>query len=113
MWISWIYEAEILKLNKDELQKCVLHIKNNFSPGLTNYNLILNSLQEIKADIKQLQYDTKEMKDGFTPVISKNISSSVSNNLSKLEKEYSELQLYSGRPNVTTLDLLTPLLGNV
>ena len=53
------------------------------------------------------------MKDGFTPVISKNISSSVSNNLSKLEKEYSELQLYSGRPNVKTLDLLTPLLGNV
>ena len=61
-------EAEILKLNKDKLQKCVLNIKNNISPGLTIKGLILNFLKEIKANIKQLQDEIKEMKDGFTPV---------------------------------------------
>ena len=45
------------------------------------------------------------MKDGFTPVINKNLSGLVPNNLLKLEKEYSELQQYSRRHNVEILDL--------
>ena len=73
-------EAEILKLNKDELQKCVLVIKNNIPPGLTIRDLILNSFKEFKADIKQLQDDIKEVKDGFTPVTNQNVSGSVTNN---------------------------------
>ena len=98
-------EAEILKLNKDKLQKCVLDIKNNIPPGLTIKDLILNSFKEIKADIKQLQDDIKQMKDGFTPVTNQNVSGSVTNNLLKLEKEHYELQQYSRRNNVEILGL--------
>ena len=50
----------------------------------------MNSFKEIKADIKQLQDDIKEMKDGFTPAISQNASGSLINNLLKLEKEHFE-----------------------
>ena len=67
------------------------------------YDLILNSFKEITADIKQLQDDIKEMKDGFTSLINKNVSGSVSNNLLKLEKECSELQQYSRTYNVEIL----------
>ena len=59
--------------------------------------------QEIKADIKQLQDDIKEMKDGFTPVTNQNVSGSVTNNLLKLEKERYELHQYSRRNNVEIL----------
>ena len=52
----------------------------------------MNSFKEIKADIKQLQDDIKEMKDGFTPAINQNASDSLINNLLKLEKEHFELQ---------------------
>ena len=100
-----LFEAEILKLNKDKLQKCVLDIKNNIPPGLTIKDLILNSFKEIKADIKQLQDDIKQMKDGFTPVTNQNVSGSVTNNLLKLEKEHYELQQYSRRNNVEILGL--------
>ena len=93
-------EAKILKLNKDELQKCVLDIKNNIPPGLTIKDLILNSFKEIKADIKQVQDDIKETEDGFTPVTNQNVSGSVTNNLLKLEKEHYELQQYSRWNNV-------------
>ena len=61
--------------------------------------------QEIKADIKQLQDDIKEMKDGFTPVTNQNVSSSVTNNLFKLEKEHHDLQQYLRRNNVKILGL--------
>ena len=61
-------EAEIPKLNKNKLQNCVLDIKNSIASGLTTKDLILNSFEEIKADLKQLHYDIKKMKDGFTPV---------------------------------------------
>ena len=57
-------EAEILKLNIDKLQKCVLDIKNNIPPGLTIKDLILNSFKEIKVDIKQLQDDIKGNQPG-------------------------------------------------
>ena len=59
--------------------------------------------QEIKADIKQLQDDIKEMKDGFTPVTNQNVGGSVTNNLLKLEKEHYEFQQYSRRNNVEIL----------
>ena len=59
--------------------------------------------QEIKADIKQLQDDIKEMKDGFTPVTNQNVNGSVTNNLLKLEKEHYELHQYSRRNNVEIL----------
>ena len=49
-----LFEVEILKLNKDKLQKCVLDMKSNIPPGLTIKDLILNSFKETKADIKQL-----------------------------------------------------------
>ena len=97
--------AEILKLSKDKLQKCVLDIKNNIPPGLTIKDLILNSFKEIKADIKQLQDGIKEMKDGFTPVTNQNVIGFISNNLLKLEKEHYELQQYSRRNNVEILGL--------
>ena len=84
-------EAEILKLIKDKLQKCVLDLKSNIPPSLTIKNLILNSFKEIKADIKQLQDDIKEMKDGFIPVTNQKVSGSVTNYLLKLEKEQYEL----------------------
>ena len=87
-------EPETLKLNKDKLQKCVLDKKNNIPPGLAIKDLILNSFKEIKGDIKQLQHDIKEIKDGFTPVTHQNVSGSVSSNLLKLEKEHHELQPY-------------------
>ena len=74
-------EAEILKLIKDKLQKCVLDLKSNIPSGLTIKNLILNSFKEIKADIKQLQDDIKEMKDDFTPVTNQKVSGSVTNYL--------------------------------
>ena len=45
-------EVEILKLNKDKLQKFVFDIKNNILPGLTIKDLILNSFKEIRPDIK-------------------------------------------------------------
>ena len=96
-------EAEILKLNKDKLHKCVLDIKSNIPP-LTTKDLILNSFKEIKADIK-LQDDIKEMKDGFTSVANQNAGGSVSNNLLKLKKEHYELQQYSRKNNVEILDL--------
>ena len=83
-------EAKTLKLNKYKLQKCVLDIKNNITPGLTIKDLILNSFKEIKANIKQLQDDIKEMNDGFIPVTNQNVSGSVTNNLLKLEKEHFE-----------------------
>ena len=71
-----------------------------------NYkDLILNSFKEIKADIKELQDDIKEMKDGFTPVTNQNVSSSVTNNLFKLEKEHHDLQQYLRRNNVKILGL--------
>ena len=76
-------EAKTLKLNKYKLQKCVLDIKNNITPGLTIKDLILNSFKEIKANIKQLQDDIKEMNDGFIPVTNQNVSASVTNNLLK------------------------------
>ena len=70
--------------------KSVLDIKNNITPGLTIKDLILNSFKEIKANIKQLQDDIKEMNDGFIPVTNQNVSGSVTNNLLKLEKEHLE-----------------------
>ena len=76
-------EAKTLKLNKYKLQKCVLDIKNNITLGLTIKDLILNSFKEIKANIKQLQDDIKEMNDGFIPVTNQNVSASVTNNLLK------------------------------
>ena len=105
-------ENEILKLNKDKLQKCVLDIQKNIPPGLTTKNLILNSFKEIKADIKQLQDDIKEMKDGLTPVTNHNVSGSVFNNLLKLEKEHYELQKYSRRNNVEILGLPNIFTGD-
>ena len=87
-------EPEILKLNKDKLQKCVLDIKDNIPPVLAIEDLILNFSKEIKGDIKQLQDDIKEIKDGFTPVTHQNVSGCVSSNLLKLEKEHHELQPY-------------------
>ena len=96
---------EILKLNKDKLQKCVLDIKNNIPSALTIKDLILNSFKEIKADIKQLQDDIEEMKDDFTPLTNQNVSGSVFNNLLKLEKEHYELRKYSRRNNVEILGL--------
>ena len=45
------------------------------------------------------------MKDGLTPVTNQNVSGSVSNNLSKLEKEHYALQQYARRNNVEILDL--------
>ena len=100
-----LLEAEILKLNKDKLQKCVLDIMNNIPPGLTIKDLILNSFKEIKTDIKQLQDDIKEMKDGFTPVTNQKVIGSVTNNLLKLENEHYEFQQYSRRNNVEILGL--------
>ena len=80
-------------------------IKNNILPGLTIKDLILNSFKEIKANIKLLQDDIKEMKDGLTPVTNQNVSRSVTNNLLKLENEHYELQQYSRRNNVEILGL--------
>ena len=54
--------------------------------------MILNSFKEIKANIKLLQDDIKEMKDGLTPITNQNVSRFVTNNLLKLEKEHYELQ---------------------
>ena len=45
------------------------------------------------------------MKDGLTPVTNQNVSGSVSNNLSKLEKEHYALQQYVRRNNVEILGL--------
>ena len=101
----YLSKAGILKLNKDKLQNCVLDIKNNISPGLTIKDFVLNSFNEIKADIKQLQDNINEMKDDFTPVTNQNVSGSVSNNLLNLEKVHYELQQYSGRNNVEILGL--------
>ena len=98
-------KAEILKLNKDKLQKCVLVIKSNTPPSITIKDLILYSFKEIKADIKQLQNDIEEMKVGVTPVTNQKVSGSVSNNLLKLEKEHYEPQQYSRRNNVEILGL--------
>ena len=84
-------EAKILKINKDKLQKSVSEIKNNIPPSWTLKDLTLNSFQEIKANIKQLQDDIKKMKDGFTPETNQNVSGSVSNNLLKHDKEHYEL----------------------
>ena len=80
-------------------------IKNNILPGLTIKDLILNSFKEIKANIKLLQDDIKEMKDGLTPVTNQSVSRSVTNNLLKLENEHYELQQYSRRNNVEILGL--------
>ena len=85
-------KAQILKLNKDKQQKCILDIKDKIPLGSTIKNLILNSF--------------KEMKDGFTPVTNQSVTGSVSNNLLKLEKGYYELQQYSGRNDVEILGLL-------
>ena len=98
-------EAEILKLNKDKLQKRVLDIMNNIPPGLTIKDLILTSFKEVKTDIKQLQDDIKEMQDGFIPVTNQNVIGSVTNNLLKREKEHYEFQQYSRRNNVEILGL--------
>ena len=65
----------------------------------------MNSFKEIKANIKLLQDDIKEMKDGLTPVTNQNVSRSVTNNLLKLENEHYELQQYSRRNNVEILGL--------
>ena len=65
----------------------------------------MNSFNEIKADIKQLQDNINEMKDDFTPVTNQNVSGSVSNNLLNLEKVHYELQQYSERNNVEILGL--------
>ena len=65
----------------------------------------MNSYKEIKADIKQLQDDIKEMKDGFTPVTNHKVSGSVNNNLLKLEKKHYELQQHLRRNNVEILGL--------
>ena len=105
-------EVEILKLNKDKLQKCVLDIKNNIPSALTIKDLILNSFKEIKADIKQLQVGIKETKDGFTPVTNQNVSVSVTNNLLKLEKEHYEFQEYSRKNNVEILALTDIFAGD-
>ena len=67
--------------------------------------MILNSFKEIKANIKLLQDDIKEMKDGLTPVTNQNGSRSVTNNLLKLENEHYELQQYSRKNNVKILGL--------
>ena len=80
-------------------------IKNNILPGLTIKDLILNSFKEIKANIKLLQDDIKEVKDGLTPVTNQNVSRSVTKNLLKLENEHYELQQYSRRNNVEILGL--------
>ena len=69
--------AEILKLNKDKVQKCVLDIKNN----ITWFNYQRFYFELLKADIKQLQDDIKKMKDGITLVTNQNISGSLSNDL--------------------------------
>lgn len=55
-------EVEILKLNEDKLQKCVLDIKNNIPPALTVKGLILNSLKEIRADINNCKMASKKWK---------------------------------------------------
>ena len=99
-------EAEILKLNKNKLQNCVLDIKNNIAPGLTTKDLILNSFKEIKADLKQLQYDIKKNERWLhTSAFNQNVSGSVTNNLLKLEQEHYELQQYSRRNKVEILGL--------
>ena len=87
-------------------------IKNNILPGLTIKDLILNSFKEIKANIKLLQDDIKEMKDGLTPVTNQNVSRSVTNNLLKLENEHYELQQYSRRNNVEILGLPDAFTGD-
>ena len=53
------------------------------------------------------------MKDGLTPVTNQNVSGSVSNNLSKLEKEHYALQRYARRSNVEILGYQISLLGIV
>ena len=53
---------DFLNLSETEILK-------TSSSGLTIKDLILNSFNETKGDIKQLQDDIKELKDGFTPVI--------------------------------------------
>ena len=53
---------DFLNLSETEILKTSLS-------GLTIKDLILNSFNETKGDIKQLQDDIKELKDGFTPVI--------------------------------------------
>ena len=53
------------------------------------------------------------MKDGLTPVTIQNVSGSVSNNLSKLEKEHYALQRYARRSNVEILGYQISLLGIV
>ena len=65
----------------------------------------MNSFKEIKANIKLLQDDIKEMNDGLTPVTNQNGSRSVTNNLLKLENEHYELQQYSRKNNVKILGL--------
>ena len=45
MYILNLSELEILKLNKDKLQKCVLQISNNIPPGLTIKDSVLNSFK--------------------------------------------------------------------
>ena len=105
-------KAEILKFNKDKLQKCVLVIKSNTPPGLTIKDLILYSFKEIKADIKQLQNDIEEMKVGVTPVTTQKVSGFVSNNLLKPEKEHYEPQQYSRRNNVEILGLPVIFTGD-
>ena len=54
-------------------------------PGPGEYEF---SCSEIKADVKQLQDDIKETKDGFTPVTNQNVKGSAINNLLNLEKEH-------------------------
>ena len=58
---------------KVNCKKCVLDIKNNIPLGLTIKNFILNIYKKFKIDIKQLQEDIKEKKDGFTPVTNQNL----------------------------------------
>ena len=53
---------DFLNLSETEILK-------TSSSGLTIKDLILNSFNETKGDIKQLQDDIKELKVGFTPVI--------------------------------------------
>ena len=71
------------------MRKCVLVIKSYIPPGLIIKDLILNSFNEIKVNIKE--DDIKEMNNGFIPVTNENLSGSVSNDLLKLEKERYEL----------------------
>ena len=97
-------ESEILKMNKEKLQKCILDIKNNIPPGMTIKDLILNSFNEIKNEIKELKDEIKDLKE-TSSFLEPSIIANKSQDYVKLEKSHHEPEQYTRRNNVEILGI--------